>query len=191
MSHKIVPPRYYFINFLVIGALMAATVMAAKMPVFHISDNPNGAMLLVALVIAVLKASCIVAIFMGAFFSTKLVRLLSVVGFAWLIIFFLFTLTDYVNPLEDFGTPYLDVHNPGVPPLQGGQEFSVTGRELTPPSGGHYAPPPNLHGGEHGEAGAHGAEAAAETEPPEQVVENLLNEAEAPSTINHPRGPRP
>ncbi len=182
MAHKIVPPRYYIINVIIIGILMAATVMAAKMPMFHVSDNPNGWNLLIALVIAGLKAACIVAIFMGAYFSTNLVRMLAVAGFAWLVIFFLFTLTDYVNPLDDLGTPYRDVQSPGSSPLAGGQDFSVRGREEAPASGGEYVPPPHLFGEHGGEAGH--AEGAGE-EDVQPVVGTIKDEAqEQPSLVD-------
>lgn len=179
MAHKIVPPRYYVINVIVIGILMAATVMAAKMPMFHASDNPNGWNLLIALGIAALKAACIVAIFMGAYFSTNMVRMLSIAGFAWLVIFFLFTLTDYVNPLEELGTPYRDVQSPGAAPLPGGQSFAVHGREEAPASGGDYVPPPHLFEGGHGEETGHSEGASAAHDTGSDVVDAIQEEAEA------------
>jgi hypothetical protein len=125
----------------------------------HFSSNPNGINLAIALLIAVAKAACIVAIFMGSYWSSPMVRLLSVAGFAWLLIFFLFTFTDYMNPLEDFGTSYADTQSPGTNPLTGGQDFQVHGRELTPAHGSTYVEPANLHG--HGaghDAESHGTD---------------------------------
>lgn len=148
MAHRIIPVRYYLINAVVLTALMVLTVVAAKVPAFHFSNNPNGINLLIALVIAIAKAACIVAIFMGSYWSSGLVRLLSAAGFLWLCIFFLFMATDYLNPLEEFGTPYLDVQSPGSNPLAGGQDHPNIGRELTPAHGGHYTPPPHLFGHE-------------------------------------------
>jgi caa(3)-type oxidase subunit IV len=158
MAHRIIPVKYYLINAVVLTALMAITVMAAKMPAFHFSDNPNGVNLAIALAIAIAKAACIVSVFMGAYWSSGLVRLLSVAGFAWLCIFFLFMATDYTNPLEEFGSPYLDIQSPGTNPLAGGQDHPNIGRELAPSHGGNYVPPPHLFG--HGEASTEGAQAA-------------------------------
>jgi caa(3)-type oxidase subunit IV len=147
---------------------MAMTVAAYKVPAFHFSDNPNGLNLLVAVLIAVAKAVCIVSIFMGAYWSTGLVRLFALLGFVWLPIFFLFTFTDYgfANPVEEFGTPYGDIRSPGDNPEPGGQSFATHGRQVTPASGGGYVPPPHLFGhgeeGEQGEGGGHGDGAADE-----------------------------
>jgi caa(3)-type oxidase subunit IV len=174
MSHKIVPPKYYFINAAVLGVLMTATVAVAKYPLFHLSDNPNGLNLLIAVLIAIAKAACIVSIFMGAYWSSGLVRLFAALGFIWLSIFFLFTFTDYgfANPLEDFGAPYNDLASPGSNPQPGGQNFSTHGLQLAPAHGGGYVPPPHLFGhgeeaaaGEHGAAESHGADASAPATP--------------------------
>lgn len=169
MAHRIIPVKYYFYNALLLTFLMVLTVLFAKRPELHFSDNPNGINLAIALAIAIAKAGCIVAIFMGSYWSSGLVRLLSVAGFVWLCIFFMFMATEYINPLEEFGTPYLDVQTPGANPLAGGQDHPVIGFEHSPAHGGSYVPPPHLFGhgespveaaaaGEHGEA--HESEAA-------------------------------
>src|SRR5690242_4877079 len=98
MSHKIIPVRYYLYNAVVLTILMILTVVAAKVPAFHFSNNPNGINLVIALVIAVAKAGCIVAVFMGSWWQSGLVKLLSLAGFAWLMIFFMFMATEYANP---------------------------------------------------------------------------------------------
>lgn len=174
MSHKVVHWKYYLVNAVVLTLLMGLTVLFAKWPVLHFSDNPNGINLVIALVIAVLKAGCIVAIFMGAYWSTPLVRLFAVLGFIWLPIFFLFTFTDYgfANPLEQFGGPYHDLQSPGSNPELGGQSFATHGRQDAPAHGGNYVPPPHLFGhgeeatgGEHGAVESHGEEAATQSAP--------------------------
>jgi caa(3)-type oxidase subunit IV len=149
MSHKIIPVKYYLYNAGFLTFLMALTVLFAKRPELHFSDNPNGINLAIALAIAIAKAACIVAIFMGSYWQSGLVRILSVAGFAWLCIFFMFIATDYGNPLEEFGTPYLDGAQPGANPRVGGQDHPVTGFEHTPAHGGNYVAPPHLFG--HGE----------------------------------------
>ncbi len=161
MAHRIIPVKYYLVNAVILTFLMALTVLFAKHPAFHFSDNPNGINLAIALVIAIAKAACIVAIFMGSYWSSSLVRLLSVAGFAWLCIFFMFMATEYANPLEEFGSPYLDLQTPGANPLAGGQDFPVVGVEHAPARGGNYVPPPHLFGHvEEAAAEGHGAEAA-------------------------------
>jgi caa(3)-type oxidase subunit IV len=159
MSHKIIPVRYYLYNAVVLTVLMILTVVAAKVPAFHLSNNPNGLNLAVALVIAVLKAACIVAVFMGSWWQSGLVKLLSVAGFAWLMIFFMFMATEYANPLEEFGAPYSDLSNPGANPLPGGQNHMVTGFEHAPAHGGDYKAPPNLFHSPTHEAPSAGGEA--------------------------------
>ncbi len=150
-GHKIVPPKYYVINISVLGVLMVITVLFGKWDVLNLSSNPNGINLAIALGIAIAKATCIVSIFMGVAFATKLVRVFALGGFAWLIILFLFTMTDYVNPSADWGTPYYDATDPGTSPLPGGQDFPLTGSQvLAVKSGLEYVPP---HGASHDDEG--------------------------------------
>lgn len=152
-GHKIVPPKYYIINISVLGALMLTTVLFGKWDVLNLSSNPNGINLAIALAIAIAKAACIVSIFMGVAFATKLVRVFAIGGFVWLIILFLFIMTDYINPSADWGTPYYDAVNPGVSPLPGGQDFALTGSEVMDLKRGfEYVPPHGVsHGKDHAE----------------------------------------
>jgi len=153
MAHKVVPAKYYVWNMCALTVLMTLTVVFGKF--VNLSDNPNGINLAIALAIAIAKATCIVSIFMGVAFATKLVRLFAISGFAWLIILFLFIMTDYVNPSADWGTPYHDAVNPGASPLPGGQDFSVTGSQrLDVKNGIDYVQPHGAsHGGESHEGG--------------------------------------
>ena len=154
MAHKVVPARYYVWNMCALVVLMTLTVIFGKF--VNLSSNPNGINFAIALGIAIAKATCIVSIFMGVAFSTKLVRMFAVSGFAWLIILFLFIMTDYVNPSADWGTPYYDAINPGTSPLPGGQDFPVTGNQvLDIKSGLEYVPP---HGASHDDEGHEGEE---------------------------------
>lgn len=148
MAHKVVPAKYYAWNISALTVLMTLTVMFGKMEALNFSSNPNGINLAIALIIAIMKAFLIVSIFMGVAFATKLVRVVAISGFAWLIILFLFIMTDYVNPSADWGSPYYDVSDPGVSPLPGGQDFPVTGSQAQAvKSGVEYVPP---HGASHG-----------------------------------------
>lgn len=152
MAHKIVPAKYYVINFMVITVLMIMTVLFGKWEVLNWSSNPNGINLAIALIIAIMKAGCIVLIFMGVAFNTPLVRVFAIAGFSWLIILFLFLMTDYVNPLGNLGSPYNDIASPGSTPLPGGQNFAIHGDEkalIKDPDFLYVRP----HGTDHGESG--------------------------------------
>jgi caa(3)-type oxidase subunit IV len=77
----------------------------------------NGVNLWIALGIAVAKAGCIIAIFMGVKWSTPLVQMFALCSVAWLVILFTFFLVDYASPSWGLGTPYSDYENPGQKPL--------------------------------------------------------------------------
>jgi cytochrome c oxidase subunit IV len=94
MSEHIVQKKVYFVIF---GALMvgtALTVVAAKVdldPLFH------GANTVVALTIAVIKATLVVLYFMHVRYSTRLIWVVVVAGFFWLGILFVLTMSDYLS----------------------------------------------------------------------------------------------
>ena len=115
-GHYLIPSRYYGYNFAVIAVLMSLTVLAAKWDVmdFH---AVNGVNLWIALGIAIAKAGCIMAIFMGVKWSTPLVKMFALCAVAWLMILFTFFLVDYASPSWGLGTPYQDYENPGQKPL--------------------------------------------------------------------------
>lgn len=163
MAHKVVSPKFYLINFTAITVLMILTVLFGKWEVLNWSSNPNGINLLIALIIAIMKATCIVAIFMGVAFNTPLVRTFAIGGFSWLIILFLFLMTDYVNPVGTFGSPYMDDASPGSSPLPGGQSFAVHGDEkaLVKDPNFEYVQP---HGADHAVEGDHEVEASGDHE---------------------------
>ena len=107
-EHHIVSWQLYAINAIVLTVLMILTVAVAKMDMFHISDNPNGANLVLALAIAFAKTACIVSIFMGVWWSSRLVKVFALGATFWLLIFFAFTLSDYISVAWGYGTPYVD-----------------------------------------------------------------------------------
>ena len=57
---------------------------------------------LLALAIAVFKASLVVTFFMHVRGSTSLIKITAVGGFFWMIIFFALILTDYVSRVFDY-----------------------------------------------------------------------------------------
>jgi cytochrome c oxidase subunit IV len=94
MSEHIVSRKIYFIIF---GALMvgtALTVIAARIDLDYIF---HGANTVVALTIAVFKATLVVLYFMHVRYSTRLIWVIVVSGIFWLAIMFVFTVSDYMT----------------------------------------------------------------------------------------------
>ncbi len=93
MSEHIVSRKIYFNVF---GALMvftALTVIAANFDFGRMND-------VIAMAIAVTKATLVVLFFMHVRYSSRLTWVVVVSGFFWLGIMFLFTLSDYVTRNE-------------------------------------------------------------------------------------------
>ena len=86
-DHHITPPKVLFRNFVTLGFLMGLTILAAKVDIGHLlpvsSAVGSFANNIIALIIAVIKTYCVVAIFMGVKWSSKLVRLWALAGFVW------------------------------------------------------------------------------------------------------------
>lgn len=94
MSEHIVSKKIYFLIF---GALMvgtALTVLAAFQDLDHIFPGANT---VVALTIAVIKATLVVLYFMHVRYSSRLVWVIVVSGFFWLGIMFALTMSDYLS----------------------------------------------------------------------------------------------
>lgn len=88
-GHHIVPVRTYLIVFaaLVILAIVTVAVSYVNLGAFN-----N----FIALAIAISKAALIMAFFMHLKYSNKLTVLVALMGFFWLIIFFVITMGDYL-----------------------------------------------------------------------------------------------
>jgi cytochrome c oxidase subunit 4 len=94
MSEHIVSRKIYFLIF---GALMvgtALTVIAARIDLDYIF---HGANTVVALTIAVFKATLVVLYFMHVRYSSRLTWVIVVAGIFWLAIMFVFTASDYMT----------------------------------------------------------------------------------------------
>ncbi len=89
-EHHILPVRLYVGIFLALMALTAATVWAAFQDFGAFND-------VIALGIAVIKASLVVLFFMHLRYQSRLVGLAVVTGIAWLGILLLLTLGDYMS----------------------------------------------------------------------------------------------
>jgi cytochrome c oxidase subunit IV len=90
MSVHVAPLRNYLLVFAALMVLTAITVAAAFM---HFGPFNN----VVAMAIAVTKATLVVLFFMHVKYSTRLTKLIVVAGFFWLGLMFLFTLADYMS----------------------------------------------------------------------------------------------
>jgi len=89
MSEHIVQPRVYVTIFLALMVGTALTVMAA----FY--DFPGPLNAVVALTIAVIKASLVVLYFMHVRYSGRLIWVVIVAALLWLGIMFALTVSDY------------------------------------------------------------------------------------------------
>jgi cytochrome c oxidase subunit 4 len=90
MSIHISPVRGYVGIFLALMALTAATVWVAFQDLGPINT-------LVALGIAVIKATLVILFFMHARYSTRLTMLVIASAFLWLFILFAFTMSDFMS----------------------------------------------------------------------------------------------
>jgi cytochrome c oxidase subunit IV len=90
MAEFIVPKRTYY---LVFAALMFLTYLTVQVAVFDLGTFN----IVVALTIAVVKATLVVLYFMHVRYSTRLTWVVVVAGFFWLGIMFTFTMSDYLT----------------------------------------------------------------------------------------------
>jgi cytochrome c oxidase subunit 4 len=79
---------------LVLGALLVLTVVTYGAALVHFGHPWSD---LIALVIALAKASLVVLFFMHVKGSTPLIKLVAAGGFFWLLLFFAFMLADYLE----------------------------------------------------------------------------------------------
>ena len=89
MSEHIVPVKVYFMIFAILLVGTALTVIAAYI------DFPYGLNAIVAMTIAVAKATFVVLYFMHVRYSTRLVWVIVAAALFWMAILFAFTLADY------------------------------------------------------------------------------------------------
>ena len=89
MSEHIVPVKVYVTIFLVLLVGTALTVIAAYI------DFPYGLNAIVAMTIAVAKATFVVLYFMHVRYSSRLIWVILASAFFWMALLFSFTLADY------------------------------------------------------------------------------------------------
>ena len=90
MSEHVVSPRIYLLVFASLMVLTMATVAASR---FDFGAGNT----IVALAIAVLKASLVVLFFMHVKYGSRLVQLLVAAAFLWLALLISGTFSDYVT----------------------------------------------------------------------------------------------
>lgn len=89
-STHISPTRNYFVVFAALMVLTVLTVLAAFQDLGPLND-------IVALTIAVIKATLVILFFMHVIYNVRLVKVVVVGGFVWLAILLGLTLTDYLS----------------------------------------------------------------------------------------------
>ena len=94
MSEHIVPVRTYLLVFTALMVGTALTVVAAYFNLDHIWGPLNA---IVALTIAVIKATLVVLYFMHVRYSSKLTQVIVAAGVFWFVILIAFTMADYLT----------------------------------------------------------------------------------------------
>jgi cytochrome c oxidase subunit 4 len=94
MSEHIVQRKTYFVIF---GALMVGTALTVLAAFADLDKLFPGANTVVALTIAVVKATLVVLYFMHVRYSSRLTWVIVVAGIFWLSIMFVFTISDYMT----------------------------------------------------------------------------------------------
>jgi cytochrome c oxidase subunit 4 len=93
-EHHIVSPKVYFTIFAVLMLCTILTVFAAEVDLNHYFSGLN---IIVALTIAVFKASLVVLFFMHGKYSPKRTQLVIIASVFWLAIMLFMTMSDYVS----------------------------------------------------------------------------------------------
>jgi cytochrome c oxidase subunit 4 len=102
MSEHIVSRNVYYAIFAALLAGTGLTVMAAYVDLDHVFRGANA---VVAMTIAVVKATLVVLYFMHVRYSSRLIWLIVGAGVFWLGILFIFTLSDYETRPYNYTMP--------------------------------------------------------------------------------------
>jgi len=94
VSEHIVSPRIYAVIGATLLIFTGVTYYAATLDLNHIYHGLN---VIVALAIAVFKATLVVLYFMHARYSPKRTQLVIIAGLFWLALLLLLTLSDYLS----------------------------------------------------------------------------------------------
>ena len=77
-GHHIVPIKVYALNLVVLMAFMVLTIFMSGVHLGSLGNN------LVAMAIAITKATLVILIFMGVKYSSNVVKIYAALGFVWL-----------------------------------------------------------------------------------------------------------
>lgn len=107
VSHHIVPIPVYAATLAALAGLMGATIFAAQI------HWPGGTVVnnIIAMAIAVVKATLVVLVFMNVRNGTKLIKMWAMLGFAWFTLMFMMY-CDYLFRQYEL-TPAWDARDPG------------------------------------------------------------------------------
>jgi cytochrome c oxidase subunit 4 len=89
-GHHVVPLRVYFTIFFALMFLTGLTVWVSKIDLGALNT-------VVALTVAVIKATLVVLFFMHVKYVSKLTQVFAIAGLLWLLILFAFTLQDFIS----------------------------------------------------------------------------------------------
>jgi len=119
-SHHINRIKTYFGVLVILFVLMGLTIFVYEV---HFTDNSyiNNA---IAMTIAIIKASLVIAVFMGVKYGTKLTKMWAITGFVWFLLMFLM---------------YCDYMTRSWEPVAGWE----AGAETALPRGPYVPPPPD------------------------------------------------
>jgi cytochrome c oxidase subunit 4 len=88
--HTSPAPRVYYTVYAALLVLLLLTVVAARL-------EAGAWSLLIAMLIATIKAGLVLLYFMHLRYSSRLVWVFAAAGFVWLFILFLYTISDYLS----------------------------------------------------------------------------------------------
>jgi cytochrome c oxidase subunit IV len=91
MIGHVLPKRTYWTIFAALMVLLALTVLVAEI---NLGRTAN---IIIALTIAVVKATLVVLYFMHVKFSSRLIWIFAGIGFFWFLILVSLTLSDYAS----------------------------------------------------------------------------------------------
>lgn len=90
MNPHVVPIRTYLKVYVALAVLLVVTVWIAEFDLGYLNTP-------IAMLVALVKASLIVGVFMHVRYTNPLVRIFAAGGFLWLIILFALTFQDYLT----------------------------------------------------------------------------------------------
>jgi len=93
-EHHIVSPKIYLVIF---SALMVCTLITVKAAEVDLNQYFSGLNIIIALTIAVFKASLVVLFFMHGKYSPKRTQLVIIASVFWLAVMLFMTMSDYLS----------------------------------------------------------------------------------------------